>query len=98
MSIEMMKEPEFDAGELTLNYAEGPDAGPTLVLLHGGSARWQYFDDIIPDLAARWHVFAPDLRARGLSVRAPGRYALRDYSDDITPFLRKISGPASLFG
>ena len=26
---------------VTINYAEGPPAGPPLVFLHGGSGRWQ---------------------------------------------------------
>jgi pimeloyl-ACP methyl ester carboxylesterase len=98
MSVDMMTEAEFDTGEVTLNYAEGPNAGPPLVLLHGGSARWQYFDSIIPELAARWHLFAPDLRGHGKSGRAAGRYAIRDYAEDISAFLLKVSGPASLFG
>ncbi len=98
MSVAMMTEAKFDTGEITLNYAEGPDTGPTLVLLHGGSAGWQYFDGIIPELTAHWHVFAPDLRGHGKSGRAAGRYAIRDYADDICAFLLKVSGPASLFG
>jgi len=98
MDAAMMAEAEFDTGEVRLNYAEGPAAGPALVLLHGGSARWQYFDAIIPELAARWHVFAPDLRGHGRSGRVAGRYAIRDYARDIGAFLQKVSGPASLFG
>jgi pimeloyl-ACP methyl ester carboxylesterase len=98
MHSDRMIEAKFDTGPVTLNYAEGPEAGPPLVLLHGGSARWQYFDDILPELAARWHVFAPDLRGHGRSGRTPGRYAIRDYADDVSAFLQKVSGPASLFG
>jgi len=98
MSADYLVKAKFDTGEVTLNYAEGPDAGPRLVLLHGGSARWQYFETILPELAARWHVFAPDLRGHGGSGRTPGRYTLRDYADDIAAFLQKVSGPASLFG
>jgi pimeloyl-ACP methyl ester carboxylesterase len=94
----MLTEARFSTGEITLNYAEGPDAGPALVLLHGGSARWQYFEPILPDLTARWHVYAPDLRGHGKSGRRAGRYAVRDYADDIGAFLRGVSGPASLFG
>jgi pimeloyl-ACP methyl ester carboxylesterase len=68
------------------------------VLLHGGSARWQYFDPIVPELAARWHLYAVDLRGHGKSGRTPGHYALRDYAADICAFLLRVSGPASLFG
>lgn len=94
----MMTEAKFDTGEVTLNYAQGPDAGPPLVLLHGGSARWQYFDSIIPELAAHWHLYAPDLRGHGKSGRVARSYAIRDYARDISAFLQEVSGPASLFG
>jgi len=98
MSTDGMIEAKFDTGEVILNYAQGPNAGPALVLLHGGSANWQYFEGLLPDLAQRWHVFAPDLRGHGRSGRTVGHYTLRDYADDVTAFLQRVSGPASLFG
>jgi hypothetical protein len=39
-----MKECQFDAGVVTINYAEGPPSGPPFVLLHGGSSRWRRDD------------------------------------------------------
>ena len=98
MALEVMNLATFDTAKVKLNYAEGPNAGPALVLLHGGSARWPYFDGIILDLAAHWHVFAPDLRGHGKSGRVAWRYALQDYVEDIGAFLREVSGPATLFG
>jgi pimeloyl-ACP methyl ester carboxylesterase len=93
-----MKEARFDTGKVVLNYAEGLESGPPVVLLHGGSARWQYFDPILPDLISHWHVFAPDLRGHGASGRVPWRYAVKDYAEDIAAFLKQVSGPAFLFG
>lgn len=52
-----LKEHSFKAGPVTLNYVEGPETGPPLVLLHGGSARWQAVESIIPELAALLHDF-----------------------------------------
>jgi hypothetical protein len=37
----MLTERPFDTGSIRLNLAEGPDAGPPMVLLHGASARRQ---------------------------------------------------------
>ncbi len=37
----MLTEHRFHTGIVTLNYAEGETLGHPLVLLHGGSARWQ---------------------------------------------------------
>ena len=36
----MLEEKNFDTGVVHLNYAEGPDSGPPLVLLHGRGDRW----------------------------------------------------------
>lgn len=95
----MLTEHRSHTGVVTLNYAEGENSGPPLVLLHGGSARWQSALPIIPDLSQHWHVYAPDLRGHGKSGRVPGCYRLRDYAADIASFLEHvIQQPAVLFG
>ena len=84
---------------VTLSYAEGPATGRPLVLLHGGSARWQAFESIIPGLAADYHLCIPDLRGHGRSGWTPGHYTLRDFAGDIVAFLREVvAEPAALFG
>jgi pimeloyl-ACP methyl ester carboxylesterase len=94
-----IKENRFNVGLVTLNYAEIPSAGAPLVLLHGGSARWQSFDTILADLAAMGHVYAPDFRGHGQSMWVPGTYRLQDYADDTIAFLRHhLKEPAYLFG
>jgi len=93
-----MKEAIFDTGKVQINYAEGPNSGPAFVLLHGGSARWQYVENILPELTSYWHIFAPDLRGHGKSGRVAWGYAIRDYAEDIQAFLQEISRPAILFG
>lgn len=94
-----IREQSFDTGVVTLNYAEGPPTGSSLVLLHGGNARWQFFRGIMPDLVDQWHLYAPDFRGQGKSGRVPGRYRLQDYTDDIIAFVQKCVGePAHLFG
>lgn len=92
-------EHRFDTGQVVLHYAETPGPGTPLVLLHGGSARWQSFEDIWADLAADHHLYAPDLRGHGRSAWATGTYRLRDYTDDIVRFLQAVVGrPALVFG
>jgi pimeloyl-ACP methyl ester carboxylesterase len=95
----MIEEHSFDTGTVRLNYAEGPASGPPLVLLHGGSARWQAALPLIPDLAAAWHVYAPDLRGHGGSSWTPGQYHVEDYAADVAAFLAGVvPAPAVLFG
>lgn len=95
----MLKERVFDTGVVKLNYAEGPDSGPPLVLLHGGGDRWQFFLPLIPHLILRWHVYALDLRGHGKSGRVPGEYRPDQFLADILPFLdKKLVEPGVLFG
>ncbi len=95
----MLTERQFDTGTVTLNYAEGPAGEPPLVLLHGLSYRWQSWLPVMPSLALRWHLYAPDLRGFGGSGRVPGAYRAIDYAADIVAFLRGVVGrPAVLVG
>jgi pimeloyl-ACP methyl ester carboxylesterase len=94
-----MREATFTTDAVTLNYAEGPASGLPLVLLHGGSARWQSFDSVLADLAPSWHLYAPDLRGHGKSSWVPGHYRLQDYTDDLVAFLKGcVREPGYLFG
>jgi len=95
----MLVEKSFDTGEVVLNYAEGPDKGPPLLLLHGWTDRWQDFLPIIPTLSVRWHIYALDFRGHGKSGRVQGRYRPEDIVEDIAVFLQDmVAEPAALFG
>ena len=97
--LKELQEHQLDTGAVIINYAKGPLSGPPLVFLHGGSGRWQNYEGIIPDLAARFHLYAPDFRGHGKSGRVPGRYRIQDYADDTITFLRRcVAEPACLFG
>lgn len=97
-SLANIQENTFNTGTITLNYAEISSNGTPLVLLHGGSARWQAFENIIPDLG-EYHLYLPDLRGHGKSGRATGHYRLLDYTDDIINFIKYCVGqPVYLFG
>lgn len=92
-------EHHFHTGVVTLNYAEGPPSGSPLVMLHGGSGRWQNAADYFPALATRFHLYAPDFRGHGSSGRVPGDYHMQAFTDDMVAFLRRCVGePAFLFG
>ncbi|MFJ8622566.1 alpha/beta fold hydrolase [Kitasatospora sp. NPDC093550] len=76
-----------DLPELTLAYREsGPVGGPPLVLLHALGERGSDWDVVLPALAPRHHVYAPDLRGHGDSGR-PGAYGLQAMRDDVLAFL-----------
>ena len=89
----------YAAPVMSLAYDSGPNNGPPVVFLHGLGARRQDWRAILPEFAADYHVFAPDLRGHGDSGRVPGEYRFTQYADDIVPFLREVVGePAALVG
>jgi pimeloyl-ACP methyl ester carboxylesterase len=98
METVLFQEATFDTGKVVLNYAEGPAAGPALVMLHGGAGRWQLYSGMLTELAERCHVYAPDLRGHGKSGWVSWGYTIRDYVEDIGAFLQEVSGPAVLMG
>ena len=98
MESVLFREATFDTGKVVLNYAEGPEMGPPLVMLHGGAGRWQLYSGMLTELAERCHVYAPDLRGHGNSGWVSWGYTIRDYSEDISAFLRDVSGPVVLMG
>jgi pimeloyl-ACP methyl ester carboxylesterase len=95
----MFREQRFDTGEVELNFAEGPAAGPALVLLHGSTLSWRTHQALLPGLSEHWHVLAVDLRGHGASGRTPGRYRLIDYAGDIVTLIRQyLLRPAVIYG
>ncbi len=70
-----------------------PDA-PTILLLHGFAASSFMFRDLIPHLAERYHVIAPDLPAFGFT-EAPARgdyaYTFSQIAETIGQFAEQLS-------
>src|SRR6476661_6936927 len=71
-----------DLGEVTLHYLQAGE-GDAVVLLHGipqTSHEWRH---VLPDLAERYLVIAPDLRGLGDSSRPPRGYDKKTVADDV---------------
>jgi pimeloyl-ACP methyl ester carboxylesterase len=58
-------------------------SGPLLVLLHGIAGSSETWEDVIPRLASRYTVIAPDLLGHGDSSKPRGDYSLGAYSNAI---------------
>jgi pimeloyl-ACP methyl ester carboxylesterase len=95
----MLTEKTFDAGRVTIHYAEGPASGLPLVLLHDLTASWQTYLSLLPLVSCRHHTYALDLRGHGRSSHANSVYEIEEYGDDVLRFLRAIvPAPAVLVG
>src|SRR5438309_2306839 len=80
----------------------GPERAPALVLVHGLFASHRAFDDVVEDLAERFHVIAPDLPGFGESEKpSPARYAygIEAFSESIADLIAAFGvGRASVLG
>lgn len=94
-----MKEKNFNGNSVNLNYMQSGNSDTSILLLHGGSSRWQTFDSLIPELSKCFSVYALDLRGHGKSSRTAGQYKIQDYVPDITEFIQRIiKRPTIVFG
>ena len=80
------------AGDATLNYAEGPDNGPALVLVHGQGMQWEDYARVLPDLAKRYHVFAVDCFGHGESSHDPALYSCEAIGQAVKAFAAQEVG------
>ena len=87
-----------DIGGLSLHVAEAGKGEP-VVLLHGWPQNWYVWRDVIPALAAKYHVYAPDLRGFGWSEAPPDGYQKEQFATDILALLDELNiGPVRLIG
>ncbi|MBV8704485.1 MAG: alpha/beta fold hydrolase, partial [Acetobacteraceae bacterium] len=85
-----------DPGDVRLHYVTAGQ-GPAVVLLHGWPQTWFMWRDIIPGLAARYRVIAPDLRGLGDSSRPVGGYDKKTLADDVWRLAHGVLGERRVF-
>jgi len=80
-----------DLGDVRLHYVT-TGAGFPVVLLHGWPQSWYEWRHVIPGLAARFRVIAPDLRGLGDSSRPADGYDKRTVGGDIWRLVSDVLG------
>jgi pimeloyl-ACP methyl ester carboxylesterase len=76
-------------GDVRLHYVRA-GAGDPVVLLHGWPETWYQWRHVIPTLAERYTVIAPDLRGLGDSSRPATGYDKRTIAADIRALVREL--------
>jgi pimeloyl-ACP methyl ester carboxylesterase len=87
-------------GDVELSYAEGPDNGPPLVLLHAQHLDWFSYSRVLPALSQRFHVFDLDYPGHGATA-VPADYPMtaNRIGADLARFLEnEIGEPAYVSG
>jgi pimeloyl-ACP methyl ester carboxylesterase len=81
---------KVDVDGLKIFYREaGPKDAPAILLLHGFPSASHMFRDLIPKLADRFHVIAPDLPGFGQSDM-PDRSAFTYTFDNIARVIERL--------
>jgi pimeloyl-ACP methyl ester carboxylesterase len=82
--------------EVTLHYVTA-GAGDPVVLLHGWPQTWFMWRKIIPGLAERYRVIAPDLRGLGDSTRPAEGYDKARVAADLRELVHDHLGLGPIF-
>ncbi len=85
-----------DLGEVRLHYVTAGTGFP-IVLLHGWPQTWYEWRHVIPGLAAKYRVIAPDLRGLGDSSRPLDGYDKRTVGNDVWRLVRDHLGIEAFF-
>jgi pimeloyl-ACP methyl ester carboxylesterase len=75
-----------------VNYLQSGE-GPPLVLIHGITSRASSWEQVIPGLARRHTVIAPDLMGHGGSAKPRGDYSLGSHASGIRDLLIALGHP-----
>lgn len=87
---------EADLGDVRLHYVTAGSGDP-VVLVHGWPKTWFEWRHVIPILAERYTVIAPDTRGLGDSSRPESGYDKRTVSEDIWRLVHDLLGHESWF-
>jgi pimeloyl-ACP methyl ester carboxylesterase len=93
-------EKNAQVGKVKFNYAEGPDNGPALLLLHAQLLDWYTYSSVLPELSKKFHVFAVDYPGHGKTTVADG-YSMtaNQIGSDLGNFIKDVIGkPAYVTG
>ncbi len=85
-----------DLGDVRLHYVTA-GSGPAVVLLHGWPQTWYMWRDVMPGLAKRYRVIAPDLRGLGDSSRPASGYDKKTVSNDVWRLVHDVLGIDTFF-
>lgn len=85
-------EKQLQVDGATINYAEGPNNGPALLLIHGQSTEWEDYAKVLPELAKSYHVFAVDCFGHGESTHNASLYHCGAIGDAIINFAHLAIG------
>jgi len=86
----------YRSGDGQLAY-EVTGSGPDVVLLHPFPLHHHFWDGVLDQLAARYRLFLPDLRAHGDSEAGEGPVTMQKLADDLDRLCREFEVARAIF-
>jgi pimeloyl-ACP methyl ester carboxylesterase len=86
----------YRSGDAQLVY-EIAGTGPDVVLLHPFPLHHHFWDGVLAQLASRYRVFLPDLRAHGDSEAGEGTVTMQKLADDLDHLCREFEISKAIF-
>ena len=90
---------DFDLKEMTLHghrvAYRSAGSGPAIVLVHGITSTSATWERVMPYLATRFTVIAPDLLGHGESAKPRGDYSLGAYASGLRDLMASLDLPAA---
>ena len=88
-----IEEKTTQVDHVTFNYAEGPDNGPALLLLHAQTLDWYTYSKVLPELSTQFHVFAVDYPGHGKTVVTDDYImSANQIGSDLAKFVKTVIG------
>jgi pimeloyl-ACP methyl ester carboxylesterase len=80
-----------ETDRIRMHYLEA-GSGPPVLMVHGNLSTGRFYEHLMPELAARYRVIAPDMRGFGDSESAPldATRGLADWADDTDALVRAL--------
>ncbi len=77
-------------GEVSFNYAEGPDNGPALLLLHAQHMDWYSYSRVLPELSESFHIYAVDYHGHGKTIAPTASMNANSIGADLSDFIETV--------
>ncbi|RZJ86826.1 MAG: alpha/beta hydrolase [Chryseobacterium sp.] len=75
--------------ETDLRYAEGPDNGPELLLLHAQLMDWFDYSRVLPELSKTYHIYVVDYNGHGKTIAPSNTMNANAIGDILAKFMKK---------
>lgn len=85
------KQVTLDDGSV-INYGEGPDNGPALLLIHGQGGYWEDYSGVLPTLSKKFHIYAVDCYGHGQSTHETSLYSCEANGEALSEFIKNTIG------